>query len=349
MSYIAFDLDALQKTAPVARLCGASEDRVRSGLLDLWMLCWREKRDLVTDDEVNGLVWPGAARALATFGFVEPAGDLWRVKGASRYLRIKKAQSTAGKTHSKNLKQGSQSKTEVPGSPPAPPRVTPGSTRESIPALSASSDERLLLLLSEEAGETKKTKPPGKTTDPRHAPTLKALLAEFERLKGSKYGGKMGHAAGALGEMLALGPPEEILRRWREALVSNFPKVATVPELRERWDHFTPKPSPGGIIARPHQGSCVVCGGPGAAAFGDPPMPGCYPCIARWENWMETQREAGVDEPWKLASAWLADVKGDGHSASDPPAPLNERATTNGEVAAHIKTHAGNEIERWAV
>jgi hypothetical protein len=75
---------------------------------------------------------------------------------------------------------------------------------------------------------------PEKQPDPRHAPLVKALMAETP---GYAFTGR---DAKAVSELLTLGTDQEIRDRWRRARASNgFPKVRTLPELATHWNHFT--------------------------------------------------------------------------------------------------------------
>jgi hypothetical protein len=77
-----------------------SEDAALAGLVRLWHRCWSDEIDILTGDEVAGAFAfdasspNGSARAigaLVAFGFLEPKGEGWRVRGASRYLRLKES------------------------------------------------------------------------------------------------------------------------------------------------------------------------------------------------------------------------------------------------------------------
>ena len=100
MPYISFDLDAMERVGDVARLIGMSDAEVAWGLLRLWRMCWRTRRDVVTTLELAGVFGADGEkvfRGLETFGFAERTGDGTRIKGTERYLRIAKAQSEAAK------------------------------------------------------------------------------------------------------------------------------------------------------------------------------------------------------------------------------------------------------------
>jgi hypothetical protein len=161
MSYIAFDLDALNRAPAAARAAGVREEDIIAGLVRLWAWCFREKVARVDADQVRGHFGADVSRALVAFGFLEldPAGG-WRVKGADRYLRITEARSEGGKKASGNLKKGSRKASTPagvqpgtsPGSLPAPAGEQPGLPPGSAPALTPSTEHRAPNTLKAAAG-----------------------------------------------------------------------------------------------------------------------------------------------------------------------------------------------------
>ncbi len=103
MSYIAFDLDALNVAPAVARAAGIGENDVIGGLVRLWAWCFRQETDEVTALQLRGHFGLDAGAALEAFGFLEGlTPDRWRVRGASRYLRVKASQrAAAAKTNAR--------------------------------------------------------------------------------------------------------------------------------------------------------------------------------------------------------------------------------------------------------
>lgn len=159
MSYIAFELDALNVAPAVARSASVSEEVIIAGLLRMWAWCFREKTDTITADQLRGHFGADVAPALVAFRFLEAAGESWRVRGAERYLRISEARSKGGKAASGNLKRGA-AKPEVqpepqpevsPGSSPAPAGSQPGGSPGSTPALTPSTEHRAPNTRKEEA------------------------------------------------------------------------------------------------------------------------------------------------------------------------------------------------------
>jgi hypothetical protein len=118
VSYIAFDLDALNEAPAVARFAGVSEDLVIAGMARMWAWCFREKVDIATTGQVRGLFGTDLTEALTEFGYLEPdehADGHWRVRGADRYLRVAEGRSKGGKAAaaSGNLKRGTKRDVEA--------------------------------------------------------------------------------------------------------------------------------------------------------------------------------------------------------------------------------------------
>ncbi len=145
MSYIAFDLDALNVAPAVARAAGIGENDVIGGLVRLWAWCFRQETDEVTALQLRGHFGLDAGAALEAFGFLEglaadrvpPASgpDRWRVRGASRYLRVKASQrAAAAKTNARRTGQpdGGQP-TEERRSTDGPPTLDHAVSRRPTP------------------------------------------------------------------------------------------------------------------------------------------------------------------------------------------------------------------------
>lgn len=147
MSYIAFDLDALNEAPAVARFAGVSEDLVIAGMARMWAWCFREKVDIASSGQVRGLFGVDLTEALTEFGYLAPdehSDGHWRVRGADRYLRVAAGRSKGGKAAaaSGNLKRGLKRDVDavvaravevqsqlapslVPALPPAAPQLAP--------------------------------------------------------------------------------------------------------------------------------------------------------------------------------------------------------------------------------
>ena len=151
MSHIAFDLDALPLVPKVARSAGIQEAVVGWGLTQMWEWCWRVKTDQVTTNHLRGFFGAELGAVLVDFGFLEPIGsNLWRVRGAARYLRIQAGREKGGLASKSNLKQYQKAPAEPPAAAPAAHRLPTGSPPADVrltdrlnTGLSATSDERL--------------------------------------------------------------------------------------------------------------------------------------------------------------------------------------------------------------
>lgn len=100
MSYIAVDLDALGMMPAVGAASGLGAERALYGLVKLWEWCWRQEDDLVTAVHLHGFFGvqdPAIVQALEAFGFIAEEEGKFRVRGAERYLRVRRAQREAGK------------------------------------------------------------------------------------------------------------------------------------------------------------------------------------------------------------------------------------------------------------
>lgn len=234
MSYIAFDLDAMNRAPAVARACGLSEDAVLAGLLRLWAWCFREETDTVQATHIRGHFGGDAGEALEAFGFLEATDQgTWRVRGAARYLRIKGAQRAAAE----RTNQRKVDRTLTVRSTDATPHGGPHGTPHGQPTLLHRAPNTEHRAVKDPATPpAPRAKPAGKAkapADPRHAPLVKALV---EASPGYAF---QARDAAAVTSLLALGPPEEVLTRWRRALASaGYPKVRTTWELAANWNHF---------------------------------------------------------------------------------------------------------------
>ena len=74
--------------------------------------------------------------------------------------------------------------------------------------------------------------------DPRHAPLVADLVQAFEDLRKARYPFN-GRDAKAVSELLKTGTePAALVQAWRRSLVSDFPKVSTLSELKTNLAHF---------------------------------------------------------------------------------------------------------------
>lgn len=136
MSYIAFDLDALNVVPDVAAASSMSPGDVAHGLLKLWAWCFRGSTDRVSDVHLAGFFGGAkAGPALAAFGFLDPHAEGWRVRGADRYLRVQEARRKGGLAAKKHLRPGGKP-SPVPAEAAAEPqpRLQPSFSREAADA-----------------------------------------------------------------------------------------------------------------------------------------------------------------------------------------------------------------------
>lgn len=138
MPYIAFDLDALSRAPAVARASSIPEDHVISGLVRLWAWCFKEKVDKANTMQVRGHFAGDCISALEAYGFLEKIGEDWRIRGASRYLRINEGRIKGGLAAKKHLIPGARQKRVSPEESPEAaeeqPRPLLGSSPEALSA-----------------------------------------------------------------------------------------------------------------------------------------------------------------------------------------------------------------------
>lgn len=240
MSYIAFDLDALNRAPAVARASGIAEELVISGLVRMWAWCFREETDTVNALQVRGHFGADCADALVAFSFLEADAGTYRVRGAERYLRIKKAQRAGAKKTNQQRAVSVRSTDATPDGTPDD-QAHGGAT----PLHRAPSTEHRI----------KKMGPGG----PHHE-TIEAFVGLFQSIRGVAYVFSKKADAPAMKAMLAHSPPHEILRRAEIGLRNTrFPKVDTLAQLSSQWNSlaksadaaaFDPN---GGILTRPGQ------------------------------------------------------------------------------------------------
>lgn len=108
----------------------------------------------------------------------------------------------------------------------------------------------------------KKPAKPEKPTDPRHAPTVKACVEAFERLRGAPYPFAPRDASAVTSLLASLGSTEAVEAAWTRALThKGWPTVATLPQLVQNLAHFVGSPEakilgvgPSRIVADEHGG-----------------------------------------------------------------------------------------------
>lgn len=241
MSYIAFDLDALNRAPAVARASGLEEEQVIAGLVRLWAWCFREKTDRITKLQVVGHFGADACEALVAFSFLEASDEAFRVRGADRYLRVNDGRRKGGLAASKNLIPGGPKKKRQPrGGAETQAESQPRVSRES-----AEEDARLDLGLSpntEHRAPNIKTLAPASRA-PRESDTL---LEDFLAVTGTRYlwqGAKDGNAFAELRRAASL---DEVRARWRRGLqapADDWLSCRTVAQLKAKWNDLAAKPT----------------------------------------------------------------------------------------------------------
>ena len=247
VSYIAFDLDALNVCPQVGAACGLTAAEAAHGLLQLWAWCFRSEKADVTNTHLRGFFGGAdAGAALEAFGFTERTPNGWRVRGAARYLRIKQAQRDGGR-------KGRAASSSTVGKPKRTSKstlkYTLGSTSGST-STSTSGSQQALTPSTEHRTPT--TEHPSVAPEGAHQALTDALCATHERVRGSPYpfssktdphvGARNGKAVKAL---LGMGVAPTVLAAWERALRSDkFPLVRTLPELVTNFAHFVGNTGP---------------------------------------------------------------------------------------------------------
>ena len=234
MPYLAFDLDAKHRLPMLARSTGMSPGDICLGLLDLWEHAWQRKTDTVSETIIYSCFTSDkAVEVLTEFGFIEPVGNDFRVRGAERYLRVSKGRSAGGKKASGNLRRGnkpSPAETKQAGENDTTSPASAGNKPGLNPGSSSSIEHRASNIpLSSKEGAKKPRTP----VDPRYGPAVGAIK---EACPGYTFSDRDG---AALKKLLAHSEPAEIEARWRRALRrTTYPVVRAVHELETHWPHF---------------------------------------------------------------------------------------------------------------
>lgn len=254
MPFIAYDLDAIAKAQHAARASRVTEDVIHGGNLRMWEFCWRSATDHLTALQVRGFyatdndVVPG----LVAFGFLEPAGDSFRVKGAERYLRVTEARRKGGLAAKSNLIPGSRQK-RVSREPSREPAETqPRASREPFSAASRLYSEQR----TANSEVFKKTTAGGEAPNPpvtlsvKKPETERPFSAQDETLpdvfcrvwkakRGSEYAWRSkddNDSRAAL--QLAGNSLQEFERVLSQALDRTFPLCRNVADLSREWPTY---------------------------------------------------------------------------------------------------------------
>jgi hypothetical protein len=168
VSYIAFELDALNVVPSVAAAAGLRVGDVSHGLLTMWAWCFREKTQHVTAVHVRGFFGSDCVDALSAFGFLQADAEGLRVRGADRYLRVSEQRRTAGKARAASAGRAAGRLTS--DTPAADQRATSGG-----PALTPSTEHRAPNTEHLEAAVQPQPKPLAITTFVIEAPDPEAI------------------------------------------------------------------------------------------------------------------------------------------------------------------------------
>lgn len=328
MSYVAFDLDALNRAPNVARAIGCTEDTIVAGLVRLWAYCFREAKEVVSEAEIKGLFGIDAKDALVAFGFLAAMENAFRVKGADRYLRYKKGVKSGGLASKKNLKQyqkkaqpkkegePEESRNGAGGGAGGEPEIITGSPSGFDPALTPNTYKETsndVSFITAQAPKKKKAlKGKAQEVAQEHFTgvpwqvAVEQLFSAFERFRGAKYT-PTARDFSAL-ENLAKrtrGDFAEVSRRWTNALRSGFPIIGELWQLEQKFNQFAANPEapkPQAQAADPNQGIlrqpakidvCAICAG--GAEFKVWGRPMCAQHRAQWdESEMLDERETAA-------------------------------------------------------
>lgn len=241
MPFLRVELDAMKRVGEAARACGATEAEVGWGLCLLWRWTFDEKTATVERRQLRCFFGPhDVCEALVDAGFLEPDGEAFRVRGASRYLGLREARRRGGLAAKQHLVPGARQRKESLGTCPESAESASGQASGLPSALSPSTKHQAPSTKQETTTSPRKQRAERqeKPTDPRHAPTVKALADAF-LAAGNGPLAFDGRQAKAVSALLALGAPEDVLARWRRALGrSTYPTVRTPAELAAHWNHF---------------------------------------------------------------------------------------------------------------
>jgi hypothetical protein len=237
VSYIAFDLDALNVAPDVGAAADLSAAEVSYGLARLWAWCFRQSKDRITVEHVAAFFGgqskaAGAARALEAFGFLETESSGFRVKGADRYLRVREARVKGGKKAAAagNLKRGSRRGAGTPS--PAGPQLAPSSSpadSQLPPSPTPNTEHRTPNTESKSTAPREKRAPLPRETD--------CIGEDFEAAGLGKYAWQGAKDGTAWALLRAHSEVPEIRARWRFGLKADgWLRVATVAQLHSKWN-----------------------------------------------------------------------------------------------------------------
>lgn len=147
----------------------------------------------------------------------------------------------------KKFPHGSKRKTPKP----PPPAESPSGSPAGKPSFPVNSPTAVSVSVAVADGVSlKEATAPRPQPASRHKRLVEKLVAAFEDVKGKPYKFQQAKDGDAVKALLAYGDDEEILSRWRRGLLlgSKWPGVATIAQLRGKWNELaaadTPRQAP---------------------------------------------------------------------------------------------------------
>lgn len=256
MPYLPLDLDAKHIAHGIERALGLPHTRIVGGLMDMWEVVWRNKKDVI-----DGLALSGCfglderiPAALVAREFLEPVDGGYRVRGAAKWLFGMEGKSRGGHAAKANLVPGAKQKSaEKPkevlsASAEAQPRPPLGALSALSPSIPASQHPAPSIPIDEPAQETAPAKvtrrrrasaAPKKEPNPRHGPLMKRLKAVFLEVKGVEYDADGADSAAVTKLCKRTESDDEVERRWRRALTTRgHPGTSSLVTFNARWNEL---------------------------------------------------------------------------------------------------------------
>jgi uncharacterized protein YdaU (DUF1376 family) len=168
---------------------------------------------------------------------VSPRLERERDEGKERLQRAKEAGSSGASKRWGKGKRGNSDPIATLSQPDSDPNATP--MRFDSASASASAQQQQKQLPAPAAPVTRLPRVGAhKAPNPRHAPMVARLSAAFESVRGATYGFQPIDAR-KVADLLALGPDDEIVARWKRALAhQGYPAVSSLTDLVKNWNAF---------------------------------------------------------------------------------------------------------------
>lgn len=258
-SYLAFGLDDLKLVPDAARSAGISEAEMGYGLLRTLDYCWTAKTETVAQAHLRGFFGGDLERvagALCAFGYLSADGEVWRVKGAERFSRVRDARVAAA--HAANAAR-TQMRRKSHANATQTVRKGDGLTASSEQR-AANSEQRITASAARElaAGETAPAQPALQLDDEatpdasgmRWQDGIDAATNAFRDARGAPYELER-KALKPLKELVKKHGWPEVLSRWRRGLGAEreWYRVSSLSELVANWNRLaTEPPAPPGPV-----------------------------------------------------------------------------------------------------